>query len=342
MINMAKPKIICTLGTTTDSKQVLEEMVKNGMDCARMNTAYATIDEYQGRLDTLREVDPNIEVMMDIKGPQVRLEADQAYNIDKGDIIYVGFKDEPLHFNKTFYSDVKVGDKVFFENGTIKTEVCKKENLRLSLRILNAGEGKIHKQMGVSVPDKYLHVDRLSKKDHEVIEFTVLNDVDYIALSFVRDYDDVKHLYGVIESYKKRYGSTKDIGIVAKIEDWNGAVNLDEILQKAKKDEINLSVMVARGDLYVELAQEELPYVQSHIIDLCKKYNVPVIAATGFLESMQQNTSPSRAEVCDVYNALVEGANAFMLSGETSNGKHPALVVKKMNDLLERYEKCRK
>ena len=178
---MKKPKIIATLGTTTDSKIVLEQMIVEGMRCARMNTAYATIDEYQARLDMLRDIAP-VDVMMDIKGPQVRLEADRAYQIEEEDMIIVGFKNEPIHFNKNFYDDVDAGDEVLIENGTIKTHIAKKKEGKLHLMIDEPGEGQIHKQMGINVPGIYLNVSKLSSKDKEVIDFTLKNNIEYIMM----------------------------------------------------------------------------------------------------------------------------------------------------------------
>ena len=338
-----KPKIICTLGTTTDDNSVLERMVESGMSCARMNTAYATIEEYQIRLDMLRAAKggKNIDVMMDIKGPQVRLAADRAYEIAKGDIIYAGFSDEPIHFSKKFYNDVEVGDRVLIENGTIITEVRGKRNDKLALRIIDPGEGSVTKQMGVNVPGKYLNVERHSKKDVEVIDFAVRNNIQYIAQSFVRDYEDVKKTQDLIDAAKKEYNSDLDMGIIAKIEDANGVANIQDIITKSKEDGIRLSVMVARGDLWVELPYHEFAHAQEDITRICRENGVFVITATGVLESMQYTSRPTRAEINDVYNALAQGTHSLMLSGETSNGRDPVGVVETlsglMNGILKRY-----
>jgi pyruvate kinase len=341
---MKKPKIICTLGTTTDNKETLEDMIDNGMVCARMNTAYASIDEYQNRYDLLKEAEQkagkHVDVMMDLKGPQVRLCTNVISPINKDDIVYAGFGSDSksaISFSKNFYKDVEVGDIVLLENGTIKTEIIKKKNDELHLLINDSGEGAIKPCMGVNVPGKYLHVSRLSKKDMQVIDFCVRNEVEYIALSFVRDYTDIACLQKFIDIYKNKYNSEHKIGIIAKIEDINGINNLDNIICESKKNDINLSVMVARGDLSVELPVEQLPYVQNKIIDTCKKYNVFNIVATGVLESMQYNNVPTRAEVNDVYCGLREGTNAFMFSGETSNGKNPAKVVETLSKIMNNY-----
>lgn len=334
-----KPKIICTLGTTTDSKEVLEEMVKHGMQCVRMNTAYATIEEYQQRLAMVREVDPDIEVMMDIKGPQVRLFADASYPINEGDVLITGFKDEPLRFSKNFYNDIAVGDTLLIDNGTIETIISKKQDNKLHLRVIDPGEeSMLCKQRGVNIPGKYLNVSRLSRKDLEVIDFAVQNNVDYIALSFTRNFEDVNNLYEVIEESKKELGNTKEIGIELKIEDKFGMENLSDILTKCYEKQIKVSVMVARGDLFVELPKEELPYAQERIVHICKEYQVPVTIGTGVLESMQYEFEPTRAEVIDVYQGLQQGVDAFMLSGETSNGHDPAAVVAMLENVIERYK----
>ncbi len=334
-----KPKIICTLGTTTDEKSILEGMVKAGMRCARMNTAYAKIEEYQARVELLRSVG-DIPVMMDLKGPQVRLAASDAIPIEHDDIIIAGFKDEPVHFSKDFYKDVKVNDLVFIENGDIRTKVSNKRNNIISLKVIEPGPGMIHKQMGVNVPGKYLDVELLSKKDKEVIDFSIKNNIEYIALSFVRDHNDIKNLCLYIEEQKEVLGEHEDYkpGIVAKIEDRYGITNLRDIIRYSNNNDINLSVMFGRGDYAVERPIVELPFAQEYLVNTCRKHGVLSIIGTGILESMQYGYQPTRAETGDVFNILRQGADAFMLSGETSNSySDPVNTTQKLKSMVDLY-----
>jgi pyruvate kinase len=336
---MKKPKIIATLGTTTDDRQVLENMVEAGLDCARINTAYATIEEYRARIGLLKFI-ADVDIMVDIKGPQLRLEAVRAYPISAGDRIAVGFADEDLHFNHNFYNDISVGDIVLFENGTIQTEVKRKLNHTVALEVIDPGQGTLAMKMGADVPGKYLNVPQLTEKDIEIIKFSIQQRLDYIALSFVRDFDDVKNCYDKIREFQENYGWTYaeyPLGIVAKIEEKLGIEALPDIIEKSKAEGINLSVMIARGDLFTELPNEHLPLVQEYLTKLCNKTGTFVITATGVLESMQHSPVPSRAEVNDVYNAVKQGTNALMLSGETSNGYYPAHVVRTLNTLIDTY-----
>jgi pyruvate kinase len=339
---MREPDIICTLGTTTDDPKVLEEMVKHGMVCARMNTAYACIEDYQVRLDLLKSV-TDIPMMMDLKGPQVRLEAQQPIPIQRGDIVYVGFDDEPFHFTKDFYNDVDEGDLVLFENGTITTTVAKKRLHTLHLMVDEPGEGQLHKKMGVNVPGKYLNVARLSDKDVEVIDFSLQNQVEYLALSFVRNYGDVKNLYDTVNQRRRMLGVEHSPAYIAKIEDKYGVSNSKKIIKKAQRDGIPLEVMIARGDMFVELPYHLMPVCQRYLTKLCKKNGVYVITATGILASMQYNAQPSRAELNDLDTILRQGPSAIMFSGETSNGVDPVRVVKTADEYIQGfYERLRR
>ncbi len=336
-----KTKIICTLGTTTDDDAVLERMVNAGMTGIRLNTAYATIEDYSRRVVMAKKANKDLSVMLDIKGPQVRLGNFDAFTISKGREFLIGFPDannnsnNTIYFSKDFHKDLKKGDYVLIENGTIVTEVIEKYPSDVRLRIIEPGEGIIHKHMGVNVPGVYLHVPGLSEKDKEVISWGLEQKVEQIALSFVRDAEDLKNCYEYMkQADPKRAEKTE---IVLKIEDRFGVENLDSILKYSKKNEIKTSVMVARGDLYVELGAEELPYAQEYIIKTSQKNKVPVMVGTGVLESMQHGKKPTRAEICDIYNILRSGVNYFMLSGETSFGDNPPLVVETLTRTAKRY-----
>ncbi|MGV8087381.1 MAG: pyruvate kinase [Candidatus Woesearchaeota archaeon] len=344
---MKQAKITCTLGTTTDDKSVLEKMVEFGMTDVRINTAYATIEDYSKRINLVREVSKktnyNLDIMLDIKGPQIRLGDFNFFNIHEGMQFYVGFPEDSMHeceskkviFNKDFCSDLNVGDSILIENGSIATKIETRYNSGLLLKVINPGEGIIHKYMGVNVPGVYLNVDKLSDKDKEVIKFGLDNDVEKIALSFVRDSSDVKNCYDFMRNYSLE--KSKKTELCLKIEDKFGVKNLNKILDYTKSENIKTSVMIARGDLFVELEYGDFPLAQESIISTCKKYDVPVIIGTGVLSSMQHGIIPSRAEVCDIYYALKSGVDNFMLSGETSFGKDPALVVKTLSDISRKF-----
>jgi pyruvate kinase len=332
-----KPKIICTLGTTTDYDDVLKQMIEHGMACARINTAYASVSDYKRRIDQLRKAG-NIPVMMDIKGPQVRIDTDKQYRIENGDKIYIGFKDEHIHFNKDFYKDVEADDIILFENGTIKTKISSKANNKLTLEVIANGEGFLNTRMGVNVPGKYLNVPRLSEKDLEVVDFSLDYNIESIALSFVRDADDIIYLNDTINKKKEEKKVHNKIGITAKIEDKRGVENIRDIIFSARKNRIDLTVMVARGDMYVEMGYADMMNSQKHIIETCNLYKVPVITATGVLESMQTKDKPTRAEIFDVYNAIRQGTDYLMFSGETSNSHNPVLAVKTLKELIEGYK----
>jgi len=336
-----KTKIICTLGTTTDDEDVLEQMVDSGMTGIRLNTAYATIEDYNKRIIMTKNIEENLSVMLDIKGPQVRLGNFDAFAISKGSELLIGFPDEndksknTVYFSKNFHADLKKGDYVLIENGTIVTEVIDKYSSDVRLKVIEPGEGVIHKYMGVNIPGVYLNVPKLSEKDKDVISWGLEQKVEQIALSFARAVEDLKNCYDYMKQVNPLRAAKTEI--VLKIEDRFGFENLDAMLQYSKENRIKTSVMVARGDLYVEIGAEKLPYVQDQIIKTSQKYGVPVMVGTGVLELMQHSKKPTRAEVCDVYNILNSGVNYFMLSGETSFGDNPQLVVKTLSKVVNQY-----
>jgi len=319
---------------------VLEELVENGMNCARMNTAYATLEEYQQRYDYVKragqEKEKDVSVMMDLKGTQLRVHANGIYAVELGQRINVGFNSGPVSFSHDFGSAVQRGDEIYFENGTIKTKVIKVTPTHLSLEVYDAGEGEIRNMMGVNVPEKYIPLENLTKKDELVVDFGVENRVEYFALSFVRSFSDVQKLMGVIEESKQKKGVTDySPGIIVKIEDYFGVANLSSILINSQKEGIDVSVMLARGDLFVEVPPEKFMGYQNKIMSTCKAYGVSVIVATGLLESMQYSARPTRSEVIDTSYAVISGADGLMLSGETSNGIDPVNAVKMLKQIVD-------
>jgi pyruvate kinase len=331
------PKIVCTLGTTTDDPQILRAMKDAGMGLARINTAYASLDELRARVKEAHEV--GLLVMLDLKGPQLRVdcttdrhdgkgEVPVRFPIRQGEIICVGFQTGPVRFNHDFREDLDVGDLITFDNGTIRTRVvdgasrglAEPENAVL-LEVLEAGSGKMTPQMGANVPGKRLSVPHLSERDLKVIDLGIEEKVENYALSFVRDASDVRALSEKVKE-----------PICVKIEEQSGIDRLEEIVQAGAT-----SVMIARGDLFVELPRTHLPRIQKDLIRRCKQLKVPSIVATGLLLSMQHNPMPARSEVSDVAAALSQGADSLMLSDETSNSKHPVEAVQVLAEMIREY-----
>ncbi len=308
------------MGPANSSKQVLEKMFQAGMNGARINTAYGNLAQYQSVIETVREV-ADIPIILDIKGPEIRLRATQQKVFSKGDILEVGFNGEEVSFNHDFYDEIGVNDKVYFDNGKIRTCVVEKKNRKLFLLTLDSGvleDGK-----GVNIPNKHLSVPTFPEKDLEIIAFAKKFDAEYVALSFTRNVEDVKNL-SQTNGFKG--------GIIAKIENFEGVQNVKEILEASS------GLMVARGDLGVEIEPERVPLVQKSLIKLCNQKGKLVITATEMLESMIHQPNPTRAEVSDVANAILDGSDAVMLSGETAVGNYPVEAVEMMTRIANQTE----
>jgi pyruvate kinase len=316
-----KTKIVCTIGPATSSKQMIKKMHQAGMNGARINTAYGNLDSYKSVIETVRET-TDIPVIVDIKGPEIRIKASQTRNIAKGDIIEVGFNGEKLSFNHDFYDKMNVDDDVFIDNGKIRTKVVEKKNRKL--RLLSKDGGVIEDGKGVNIPNKHLAVPTFSEKDLDIIKLSKQLSAEYIALSFARNAEDIQNLRARIESFEG--------GIIAKIENFEGVEKFDEILNAAD------SIMVARGDMGVEIEPEKVPLVQKSIIKKCNQQGKPVITATEMLESMVHQPLPTRAEVSDVANAILDGSDAVMLSGETAVGEYPVEAVEMMTRIAQQTE----
>lgn len=350
---MRLPRLICTLGTTTDDASVLMGMAAHGMGMARLNTAYATLDELGARIDDLRAV-CEVPVLLDLKGPQLRVDCtterrDPAtgrvvqrpcrYPIAAGELVYVGFQSGPVRFNWDFRDDLEPGALVTFANGTIRTRVADPEAEGIEpaadavlLRILDAGDGHMTPQMGANVPGRALHVPSLSARDLRAVELGIAQQVEAYALSFVRRPGDLLHLHEVLVEH-----GDSDALLVAKIEEPLGIEHLEDIVTAGRGCGRRLAVMVARGDLFEELPPERLFAVQRDLVARCRALAVPSIVATGLLRSMVDSPRPSRAEVCDVAAALTDGADALMLSDETSNSRHPVEATATLARLIEEY-----
>ncbi|NIR87420.1 pyruvate kinase, partial [Candidatus Bathyarchaeota archaeon] len=318
---MKKTKIVCTIGPASLQTETLERMYHAGMNGARINTAYGTLDQYKLIVDNIRET-ADIPIIVDIKGPEIRLRVKRKRTIKKGDLLEVGFNREEISFNHDFYDKMNIGDDVYIDNGKIRTRVAEKDSGILRLLVRNDGE--IDDGKGVNIPNKQLSVPSLSKKDLEIIEFAKEHDVEYIALSFARNVQDVNILKSKADGFKG--------AIIAKIENFEGVKNFEEILDAVE------CIMVARGDLGVEIEPERVPLVQKSIIRLCNQTGKTVATATEMLESMMRQPTPTRAEVSDVANAILDGTDAIMLSGETSIGKYPVKSVSMISRIARETE----
>lgn len=318
---MKKTKIVCTVGPASFSSHVIEKMFHAGMNAARINTAYGSLAQYESIIETVREV-TNLAVMVDIKGPEIRIRAAQPRTLNRGDLLEVGFNGEEVCFNHDLYSEMAINDLILIDNGKIRTHVVEKSNHKLCLKF--ASGGTIENGKGVNVPNKHLSVPTLCERDLEILKLCKELDVEYVALSFTRNAKDVENLL-----HAHRFEG----GVIAKIENSEGVQNMEEILAVAS------GIMVARGDLGVEIEPEKVPLVQKSLIKLCNQKGKVVVTATEMLESMINQSCPTRAEVSDVANAILDGSDAVMLSGETAVGKYPVEAVKMMSRIANETEK---
>jgi len=290
------------------------------MNGVRINTAYGNIAQYQSTIETVREI-AEIPIVIDLKGPEVRLRTTQTKTIHANDVFEVGFNGEDVCFNHDFYDKVDINDVILIDNGKIKTKIVEKSNRKLCLRALT--DGVIENGKGVNVPNKHLSFPTLNPRDIEVVQFAKKLDVEYIALSFTRNAKDVREL-----SKNHKFEG----GIIAKIENSEGVQNAAEILEAAT------GIMVARGDLGVEIESEKVPLIQKSLIKQCNQRGKLVITATEMLESMIHQPNPTRAEVSDVANAILDGSDAVMLSGETAIGQYPVEAVDMMARIAHETE----
>jgi len=334
-----KTKIVCTLGPASSTVAVLERMIRAGMDVARLNFSHGTHEEHRATIQTVREaaerVGEPVTILQDLQGPKIRtgrLASREVRLIDgaKFTITIDETAGDEKRVSTTYQNlpkDVKPGDTILMDDGLLQLKVLKSTGTDVLTEVVHGGILKEHK--GINLPGVAVSAPSLTEKDLEDLEFGIANDIDYVALSFVRTGDDIRRLREVIIS---KIDKTKKLPIVAKIEKREAVENIDDIVREAD------AIMVARGDLGVECPTEDVPIAQKMI---CKKANAagkPVIIATQMLESMIENPRPTRAEANDVANAVLDGADAVMLSGETSVGKYVVEVVQTMDSIIRRAE----
>jgi len=332
-----KTKIVATIGPASNQEDVLTQLIQAGMNVARLNFSHGTYDEHKVVYKRIRAISHKLRmpvaILLDLQGPKIRtgllkdgepvtLENGKTFSITKKDvegsaqIVSTTYKDLP--------SDVKIGDTILIDDGLIELNVLSSDDDTVNCKVINGGVLKEHK--GINLPGVNVSAPSLTEKDIEDLHFGIKLGVDYFALSFVRSASDLE----MIKSLMKESGA--DIPVIAKIEKPEAVDNLDEIL------EITDAVMVARGDLGVEMHPEQVPTIQKMIIHKAIKANVPVITATQMLETMSTNPIPTRAEASDVANAIFDGTDAVMLSGETASGKFPVKAVEMMTRIATEAE----
>lgn len=324
---MKKTKIICTISDANCEVGFLKELYREGMNVVRINSAHATIEGAQRIVDNVRAVSDKIAVLVDTKGPEVRLTAMEnavGFMVREGDILTIGNNSGSpsdariLNTNcPTFVQDVPVGAEILIDDGSVMLTVIDKEDKSLTCKVGN--NGVIKGKKSVNVPGVHISLPALTEKDKVFLNWAIEADLDFIAHSFVRTKDDLIEIQDILD----RQGS--HLKIISKIENQQGIDNLDEILSHS------YGVMIARGDLGVEIAAEKIPMIQNKIVRRCRERKKPVIVATQMLHSMIDNPRPTRAEVTDVANAIFQSADAIMLSGETASGKYPVEAVKTMS-----------
>ena len=329
---MKRTKIICTMGPASSKKNTLRAMMRAGMDIARFNFSHGSHEEHRGRVDMVKnlreELNIPVALLLDTKGPEIRtkllkdhkkitLEAGSEFTLTTGDI--EGDETRVAITYENLYKDVKKDGKILIDDGLIELEIENIKNGDIVCRVLNGGE--LGERKGINVPYVKVKLPGITEQDKDDILFGITQEFDYIAASFVRDAKAIKEIRQLLDE-----NGGHDIGIIAKIE------NIDEIIKAAD------GIMVARGDLGVEIPPSEVPYIQKMIIRKCNENYVPVITATQMLDSMIRNPRPTRAEVADVANAIYDGTDAIMLSGETAAGKYPLEALKMMVEIAQTTE----
>ena len=348
---MKRTKIVCTIGPSSNTEKVLTQMIKAGMNVARLNFSHGIYADHKRMINLIRKIskklDQPITILQDLQGPRIRVGAvrDSGIVLQPGEKIiltsdqkYKWHKDQPNKIPVTYanmHLDVKKGEKILLVDGLIQLNVLKINGKNIDCQVKLPGLINSHK--GINLPETKLSIPTITDKDKKDLEFGIKNNVDMVALSFVRTEKDVKDLKNLIKKFEKRYQGKKALPtqIIVKIEKPEAVKNFNKILT------ITDGVMVARGDLGIEMPASKVPLVQKTIIDKCINTAKPVIVATQMLESMITNPRPTRAEVSDVANAVIDHTDAVMLSGETANGKYPVEAIETMAKIAEKTEQSK-
>ena len=335
---MRKTKIICTIGPACENEEVLSQMCQSGMDVARLNFSHGTHADHQKKIDLVKKVREKlnlpIAIMLDTKGPEYRIKTFENKSVVLNDGDTFTFTTEDIVGNekkvsvnyKHLIDELEIGDTILVNNGLVIFEVQELKKNEAVCKVITGGE--LSNQKSMNFPNKVLTNEYLSVQDKEDILFGIKNGVDFVAASFVSNRSDIQKVRNFLDE-----NGGEDIDVIAKIENQSGVENIDEICKEAD------GIMIARGDLGVEIPFVEVPAIQKYLIRKCRLLGKMVITATEMLESMIKNPRPTRAEISDVANAVYDGTSAVMLSGESAAGKYPVSAVKNMAEIAEYTEK---
>ena len=332
---MKRTKIVATISDKNCGVDFLKKLHHAGMDVVRLNTAHQSFEDTQKVIDNIRKVSEKIAILVDTKGPEIRTtKADNSFELKTGDKISIKGNPENITTKECvfvnyagFVADVPVKSHILIDDGQLELEVIEKSDDALICVAQN--NGKIEGRKSINVPNVSFNLPSLTEKDREYVKYCIEQDVDFIAHSFVRNKQDVKSIQDILDEKNSR------IKIIAKIENQEGVDNIDEIL------ECVYGIMVARGDLAIEIPYEKIPGIQKMIVNKCVTHRKPVIIATQMLHSMIDNPRPTRAEVSDIANAIFSKTDAIMLSGETAYGKYPLEAIETMAKVAAEVEKSR-
>ncbi|SIO11100.1 pyruvate kinase [Carnobacterium alterfunditum] len=338
---MKKTKIVCTIGPASEKVEQLVQMIDAGMNVARLNFSHGDFEEHGARIINIREASKRtgkmVAILLDTKGPEMRTHnmKDGLVEFETGDVVRIsmteveGTKEKFSITYPELINDIEVGTHILLDDGLIDLEITELDHANNEIVVLVQNPGTLKNKKGVNVPGVSVNLPGITDKDAADIRFGLKNDIDYIAASFVRRASDVLEITQILEEENMTH-----VQIIPKIENQEGVDNIDEILK------VSNGIMVARGDLGVEIPTEEVPIVQKALIQKCNQAGKPVITATQMLDSMQQNPRPTRAEASDVANAIFDGTDAIMLSGETAAGDYPIEAVQTMTRIAIRTEEA--
>jgi pyruvate kinase len=330
-----KTKIVATVSDLKCDVEFIEQLYEAGINVVRLNTAHQTEEDTLRVIENVRKVSKSIALLLDTKGPEIRTaKTDFVYQVNRGDKVIVKGDSSKITDEKTVYvshdnfvAEVEAGQKILIDDGELELSIIKKEGESLVCEATNSGEIKGKKS--VNVPKGTFSLPALTERDKNYIKFAIKHDIDFVAHSFVRNKKDVKEIQEILDNHDSR------VKIIAKIENQEGVDNIDEIIENV------YGIMVARGDLAIEIPYEKIPGVQKRIINKCIEARKPVIVATQMLHSMIKNPRPTRAEVTDIANAIYSKTDAVMLSGETAYGDYPIEAVTTMSTIAKEVEKSR-
>lgn len=336
MRNLTATKIVSTLGPASANEEMIRKLYRAGVTMFRINSSHETVEIHKNTLDIIRKIEKEekaiIPVLLDLQGPKIRIgQLEKPIQVQAGEVLkfrhQAKFENDiiPVDY-KGIASDVRPGEKILIDDGKIQLVVQKVEKDVVFAEVLTTGEIKARK--GLNIPGGTGSIDILTERDKMFVDFALNNDIDYLGLSFVRNKEDIINLRSILEKHNSR------LRIISKIEKPQALENIDEIIEHSD------GIMVARGDLGIEIKTEQLPIAQKTIIKKANIARKPVIVATQMLESMIENPIPTRAETSDVANAILDGADAVMLSGETAMGKYPVEAVSTMKKIAEDINKC--